>query len=106
MVSKPDKKLITKIVIIKVIIVIAFVILVFEVIPVETEIVCITEPCINPIEHKSGIDLITQHFEQVSEPVACIQIFDPVCDINGMTWSNQCIADNAGATVAFKGMCP
>jgi len=89
MVSKQDKKLIKKIVIVKVAIVIAFVILVLPVIPIE-------------MQQKSGFDLIRQHFE---EPQACIQIFDPVCGVDGITYSNQCFADLAGVSIAFEGQC-
>lgn len=60
-------------------------------------------------ENRSGIDLITQHFEQMNmfeEPVACIQQFDPVCTIGGVTFPNQCEADVAGARTLYKGQCP
>ena len=53
MVSKEDKKLIIKIVIVKIAIVIAFLILVFPLISVE-------------MQNKSGIDLILEHFGQSS----------------------------------------
>jgi len=66
---------------------------------------CLTEPC-PQTKFISIRDMIADSMEQTDEPVACIQIFDPVCDVNGITWSNQCLADNAGATVLFKGMCP
>lgn len=60
-------------------------------------------------ENRSGIDLITQHFEQmdmIEEPVACIQQFDPVCTIGGVTFPNQCEAGKAGAITLYKGACP
>jgi len=59
-------------------------------------------------ENRSGIAIIAEHFEQMDmfeEPVACIQIFDPVCTISG-TFSNQCEADVAGAITLYKGECP
>ena len=92
MVSKENKKTIKQIIVVKIIIVIGFVILVFPL-----------------FENRSGIDLITQHFEQMDmfeEPVACIQQFDPVCTIAGITFPNQCEADVADARTLYKGRCP
>lgn len=102
MVSKENKKTIKQIVIIKLTIVGIFLLFIIPVFPIEIPIVCITEPCINPVELKSGIDLISERFE---EPKACIQIFKPVCGVDGITYSNQCFADLAGILVAFEGQC-
>ncbi len=73
---------------------------------------CVTEPC-PQTKFISIRDMISEASDEfadsmdvIDEPVACIQIFDPVCDISGMTWSNQCLADNAGAIVLYKGECP
>ncbi len=66
---------------------------------------CFTTPC-EQTKIVSIRDMIADFMHPTDEPVACIQIFDPVCDINGMTWSNQCVAESVGATVAFKGVCP
>lgn len=39
------------------------------------------------------------------EPVACIQLFDPVCGVDGKTYSNSCFAGLAKVDVAHKGEC-
>lgn len=41
-------------------------------------------------------------------PVAdiCPTIYSPVCDTNGVTQSNDCVAAAAGAEVACQGECP
>ncbi len=92
MVSIRDKKTIKLIVVFKITIIALVIVLVLPL-----------------FENRSGIDLITQHFEQMDifeEPVACIQQFDPVCTIGGKTFSNQCEADVAGARTLYKGECP
>jgi hypothetical protein len=66
---------------------------------------CFTTPC-EQTKFVSISNMIADLMHPTDEPVACIQIFDPVCDIDGMTWSNQCVAESVGATVAFKGVCP
>jgi len=100
MVSKADKKTITLVLIFKIILISLVVLLVVPVFQVEEDMI---------IQQRSGIDLISQHFDQTElfeEPVACIQQFDPVCTVGGVTFPNQCEADVAGETVLFKGVCP
>ena len=42
---------------------------------------------------------------KINPETACYMIFDPVCGCDGKTYSNDCIAINAGVKFFNKGSC-
>ena len=39
------------------------------------------------------------------QPYACIEIYEPVCGVNGVTYSNSCYADINHVEIAYEGEC-
>jgi len=75
---------------------------VFFFVPLQTQDVqCITAPC--PPIQKTLYDLILESSQE--EPFACIEIFQPVCGSDGITYSNSCFALGSGVEVIHQGMC-
>lgn len=57
------------------------------------------EYCFRPIGTCSGAGRCDP------KPDACIQIFDPACGCDGVTYSNACFAAMMGASAASPGRC-
>lgn len=43
---------------------------------------------------------------RVERPEVCIQIYQPVCGVDGRTYPNSCHAQVAGVDLACEGECP
>ncbi len=39
-------------------------------------------------------------------PILCVQVYDPVCGCNDVTYGNECVAQAAGVPSFTSGECP
>ena len=116
MVSKRDKKLIAKLVVVKLTLIIIAVIILVPLIAVEStvKVVCVATPCEDMVvlEDQTVLEYISGYRSDFTIPeptpdeVFCIAQFEPVCDIDtNTTYSNQCFATGAGAMNTVIGEC-
>jgi hypothetical protein len=42
---------------------------------------------------------------KINQNVVCIEIYEPVCGCDGITYSNSCYADNSGVKLYEIGTC-
>lgn len=109
-----DRKFLTRLILGKIIIItIVLIILFVPFIPVEStvQVVCVTTPCLDMvvIESQTIAESISNAFSRDAIPdespdeLICIELFDPVCGVDGVTYSNSCFAGNV--EIQFRGEC-
>ncbi|GEM_PF-3803689 len=54
---------------------------------------------------KSQLFLLRELIKEQKKSQACIFVYDPVCGVDGKTYSNICFADSHGVEVAHAGEC-
>ena len=58
--------------------------------------------CVTPPLVQSGICIDSNLIGNADE---CIEIYDPVCGCDGITYDNYCVADSSGITSYVAGEC-
>lgn len=53
----------------------------------------------------TGAELTPAYTTSIEDAGACISLYEPVCGLNGITYSNSCIADMAGMVIDYEGPC-
>ena len=106
--KKPD--ILLKLGVLCVIIVIVAVIITTPIIQVDEPKQCMTTPC-DQFKMVSIADILTNSDNlpisqtNLDDPVVCIALFDPVCGMDGVTYSNACFANGAGIDIVSLGEC-
>lgn len=54
---------------------------------------------------KSQLFILRELIDEQKKAQACIFVYDPVCGVDGKTYSNICFADSHGVEVAHAGEC-
>ena len=72
-----------------------------------TPLIFITLSCKGLYFFKSTDDISKDCIDEskINDQVACIEIYDPVCGCNDITYSNSCYAEREGVTDWSKGAC-
>ena len=72
-----------------------------------TPLIFITLSCKGLYFFKSNDDIFEDCIDEskINDQIACIEIYDPVCGCNDITYSNSCYAEREGVTDWLGGSC-
>ena len=72
-----------------------------------TPLIFITLSCKGLYFFKSNDDTSKDCIDEskINDQIACIEIYDPVCGCNDITYSNSCYAEREGVTDWSRGSC-